>query len=70
MTGTNENKLRMLEERIAHQDKTIEELSEQLSRQWKQIDGLTQAVKQFSAQIAELEETVVPSAPVTKPPHW
>ena len=57
-----------LEMRVAHQDKTIAELNDVITSQWRQIDALQRQV----AQLREDFRNVVPlrTTPETPPPHY
>lgn len=59
-----------LEEQVAHQTKTIEELSEALSRQWNQIDQLERRLNALTQRFLALEETATPAPEITRPPHY
>ena len=70
MTSGSQNKTELLEERIAHQERIIEELSEQVSNQWKHIENLQSAIRQLNSQLMDLEDSVSPAPANAKPPHW
>jgi len=57
-----------LEMRVAHQDKTIAELNDVITSQWRQIDALQRQV----AQLREDFRNVVPlrTTPEPPPPHY
>ena len=55
---------------VAHQGKTIEDLSTAVADQWKLIDRLQKKLDALSSRFLELEETAAPGVEVTKPPHW
>jgi SlyX protein len=59
-----------LEAIIAHQQKTIDELSDQLAEQWKTLDRMGQSLRVLSERLLGLEEQTREPAPVTKPPHY
>lgn len=64
-----ENRIVKMEELIAHQSQQIEDLSDQLAKQWTHIDKLTRKLDDLSEHYADLEEQVgAPTA--TKPPHY
>ncbi len=67
---TTANRLTELEIRVVEQEKVIEELSDQLSQQWKQIDELNHRVSVLTKRFVSLEEQAAPDIPITKPPHW
>lgn len=59
-----------LEIKVAHQEKTIEELSTVIADQWKEIDRLSKKLDALTSRFLTLEESAAPSIEVTKPPHW
>lgn len=56
-----------LEIRIAHQDKTIADLNEMITAQWKQIETLQRQLQRLDEEVQALDQGDVP---VTKPPHY
>jgi len=58
-----------LEIQVTHQSKTIEELSEVISQQWKHIDRLNRQMQGLSDTVLDLEEQIGPPAN-QKPPHY
>lgn len=60
----------ILEEAIAYQNKTIEELSEQLIAQWRITDQLRMKVDRLTDRFLVLEESSLEATPITKPPHY
>ena len=65
-----DNRLTALEELTAHQAKTIDELSDQVTEQWKTIDQMRRTLERLGERLLGLEETTAEAAPVTKPPHY
>ncbi len=65
-----EDRIIALEEQLAHQALTIEELSDALSAQWKKIDQLSRKVEEITEQVTVHEEAIGEAFPVTKPPHY
>ncbi|PJR17289.1 SlyX family protein [Sinorhizobium meliloti] len=63
-----EERITRLEETVAHQLKTIEELSDQLAEQWKVVEQ-TRA-KLLTERFLSLEEQAQDATPVTRPPHY
>ncbi|MCB1463972.1 MAG: SlyX family protein [Nitratireductor sp.] len=59
-----------LEETIAHQAKTIEELSGEVARQWDTIRALQKKVDALTERFLALEEVATPPAESRRPPHW
>ena len=64
------DRLTTLEIRAAEQERTIEELSQQIADQWKTVDLLQKKVGALAERFLALEEQAARDAPVTKPPHW
>jgi len=58
-----------LEELTAHQAKTIDELSEQVTEQWKVIDRMKRMLERLGERM-ETMEAGTSEVPVTKPPHY
>lgn len=65
-----EERLTDLEVLAAEQERTIAELSEQLSEQWKTIEALRRKLDALTDRFLVLEEQTAPDTPVTKPPHY
>ncbi len=65
------DRLESLEERCAHLIRTVEELSDVLARQAREIDTLTRRVHMLMEREAEREQSGgdAPAANV-RPPHW
>ena len=64
------DRLTTLEVRSTQQEKTIEELSDQIAEQWKVIDRLQKKLDALTNRFLSLEEQAAPSIEATKPPHW
>ncbi|MCV3207337.1 SlyX family protein [Mesorhizobium sp. YC-39] len=64
------DRLTTLEIRAAEQEKTIEELSDQIAEQWKVIERMQRKLDALTDRFLVLEEQAAPDVPVTKPPHW
>ena len=69
MTST-EQRLIQAEETIAHQAKTIDELSAMVARQWDVIDTLERRVDHMIGRMSALEKNLPAPAASEKPPHW
>lgn len=67
MTDT-DNRLHALEARIAHQDNVIEDLSDVLAKQWKEISQLNGRIDYLKRKLQELEDGIEASPPGDKPP--
>ena len=65
----NEDRITALEETIAHQVKTIDELSDQVTQQWKLIDQMKRLLERLGERI-ETVESGAGEIPVTRPPHY
>ena len=64
-----DDRLTALEELTAHQSKTIDELSEQLTEQWKVIDRMKRMLERLGERLENLDAGTG-EVPVTKPPHY
>jgi SlyX protein len=58
-----------LESRLAYQDRTIEQLNETITAQWKQIDALTRQLSALGERLQEAEANS-PAAVNERPPHY
>lgn len=59
-----------LEEHVAHQALTIEELSQQLAEQWKIVEKLQNRQEKLIERFLALETQTADAPPVTRPPHY
>ncbi|NTJ41028.1 hypothetical protein G6L28_00250 [Agrobacterium larrymoorei] len=59
-----------LEETIAHQTKTIEELSDQLTEQWKVVEQTRAKLDRLTERFLSLEEQSLEAPAITRPPHY
>jgi SlyX protein len=65
------SRIEALEIARAHQERTVEDLSEALAAQWKQIEGLTRQVARLSDQVQEAQAAAGGrDAPEPPPPHY
>ncbi|MDM9619569.1 hypothetical protein A6U87_26315 [Rhizobium sp. AC44/96] len=64
------NRLTQLEEIIAHQTKTIEELSDQLAEQWKVVEQTRAKLDRLAERFLSLEEQSLEAPAITRPPHY
>jgi SlyX protein len=64
----------VLEARVAYQDDTIETLNATITAQWKQIDGLARQLAALGERLAQAEtsvaETSVAGPGFERPPHY
>ncbi|HEY4191629.1 MAG TPA: SlyX family protein [Mesorhizobium sp.] len=67
---TDPDRLTTLEIRAAEQEKSLEELSEQIASQWKVIERMQHKLNTLTERFLALEEQSAPDVPITKPPHW
>ncbi|MFC0804292.1 SlyX family protein [Ensifer sp. P24N7] len=65
-----EERITRLEETVAHQLKTIEELSDQLVEQWKVVEQTRAKLDRLTERFLSLEEQAQDATPVTRPPHY
>ena len=61
-----DDRIMALEETVAHQTRTIEELSDQVAQQWRLIEQLRRALDSMGDHMADMAEPT----PVTRPPHY
>jgi SlyX protein len=60
-----------LETRVAHQDRTIEDLNETVMAQWKEIESLTRQVARLDEQVREAQDRASSvREPERPPPHY
>jgi SlyX protein len=59
-----------LEETIAHQNLTIEEMSSEIATQWKTIGQMQTRLERLLEQFRALEDATLEAPPVTRPPHY
>jgi SlyX protein len=70
MSGGSEERITALEVLAAEQERTIQDLSAEIAKAWKTIDGLERKVEAMALRLTGVEEATAPDVPVTKPPHW
>jgi SlyX protein len=59
-----------LELLAAEQERTIHELSAEVSKAWTIIDDLTRRLDAMGLRLTGIEEATAPDTPITRPPHW
>ena len=67
--STLEIRIDELEMRVAHQDKTIGELNDVITAQWKQLEAMERQLRRFGEELEALDATEGPAAN-QKPPHY
>jgi SlyX protein len=65
-----QSRITKLEETVAHQVKTIEELSDQIAEQWKVVEQTRQKLDRLTERFLTLEEQSLDAPAITKPPHY
>jgi SlyX protein len=70
MTVDTENRITALEETVAYQAKTIEELSDQLTEQWKVVEQTRAKLDRLTERFLSLEEQGLEAPANTRPPHY
>lgn len=62
------SRLDALEALVAHQDRTITELNDAITAQWRKIDALERQLARLDAEIQNISAPRDPSEP--PPPHY
>lgn len=70
MTVDSESRITALEETVAYQAKTIEELSDQLTEQWKVVEQTRAKLDRLTERFLSLEEQGLEAPAITRPPHY
>lgn len=65
-----EERIVQLETLAAEQERTIEELSAEVARQWQVIERMQKKLDALTNRFLALEEQSAPDVPITKPPHY
>jgi SlyX protein len=60
-------RIEVLEVRIAHQDKSIGDLGDMITAQWKKIEGLERLIGRLSEEIEQMDQL---PAGIERPPHY
>ncbi|MCJ8507685.1 SlyX family protein [Rhizobium lemnae] len=70
MNETDAERITLLEETIAHQARTIDELSEQIAEQWKVVEQTRAKLDRLTERFLSLEESSLEAPAITRPPHY
>jgi SlyX protein len=62
-------RLEKLEMLAAEQDRTIEDLNQTITSQWREIEALRRQIAKLDDELREVEEGM-PALPIQKPPHY
>ena len=65
-----DSRITTLEELAAHQGRVIEELSGELSEQWKVIEQMRKKLDRLTERLLDLEEAALEAPAITRPPHY
>ncbi|PPJ48301.1 hypothetical protein C0075_22780 [Rhizobium sp. KAs_5_22] len=65
-----EDRILRLEETVAHQARIIEELSDQLTEQWKVVEQARAKLDRLTERFLSLEEQSLEAPAITRPPHY
>ncbi len=63
-----QQRLMALESHIAHQDGTIEDLSEMVNKQWTEIEALRRTISHLQDRLLRIEGDLEPGQPDDQPP--
>jgi SlyX protein len=66
---THDDRITELEIRISHQDKTIADLNDMITAQWKKIEVLERQLRRLGEELESMESGEGPAAN-QKPPHY
>ena len=64
------NRIEALEFKVAHLERALQELSDVMYRQQREIDGMLQLNRQLRSQIEQLETRGADANSVEIPPHY
>ena len=65
-----QERLTALEERLAHQDRAIEEMSALIADQWREIERLKRQLQSMDDQMAAVEQMARSGGTEPPPPHY
>ncbi len=66
----NEDRLNNLEETVANQENQIQDLSDMVNAQWKEIDKIKLLLQKAEAKIISLEDNIDTPEANVPPPHY
>lgn len=66
--STPDQRIDELEMRIAHQEKTISDLNDVITAQWKRIERLERQLQRLDEEVQSLDSREAPAN--QKPPHY
>lgn len=69
MSDERDARIEALETRVAHHEKTIGELNDVITAQWKQLEALERQLRRFGEELADMSAGDGPAAN-QKPPHY
>lgn len=69
-TNNADSRLEALESRIAHQDQTIQDLSQELFAQQRQLDQLQRHTRLLAQRLEEARHGVTDAVSDERPPHY
>ena len=64
------DRLMILESHVAHQDTTIDDLSQMVNTQWLEIEKLQRILSEQRALLTRIESDLKPVQFHEKPPHY
>ena len=64
------DRLMVLESHVAHQDTTIDDLSQMVNTQWLEIEKLQRILSEQRALLTRIESDLKPVQFHEKPPHY
>ncbi len=64
----NTDRIDALEMRVAHHEKTISELNDVITAQWKKMETLERQLRRMGEELQSLDQGDAP--PIHKPPHY
>lgn len=65
-----EDRILRLEETVAHQARVMEELSDQITEQWKVVEQTRAKLDRLTERFLSLEEQALEAPAITRPPHY